>query len=249
MLLNANKNIYTQDAEEIARFSAICAEWWDESGAFKPLHQLNPTRMHFIQQTICSHFEREPTATTPLQGLKILDVGCGGGLVAEPLCRQGADVTGIDASAATIAVAQAHAQLMHLNINYKTAAVEDMDPDDRYDVITALEIVEHVSDVQGFVNACAALLKPNGLLIMSTLNRTLKSYAIAIVGAEYIMRWLPVGTHQWRKFMTPAELAQNFRHAGLVVGATRGLSFSPLSWSWSLSNDLDVNYLMAARKV
>lgn len=245
MNLNANKNIHTQDAEEIARFSAISAEWWDENGPFKPLHQLNPTRLAFIKHAITSHLQDPPSSLT---GLRILDIGCGGGLVAEPLCRLGATVVGVDASDRTIEVARAHAQLMGLDIDYRALAIEDLDADEKFDVITALEIVEHVADVQGFIDVACRLLKPNGLLILSTLNRTWKAYAVAILGAEYVMRWLPVGTHQWQKFITPAELARHVRQADMLPGMTRGLTFSPLSWSWSLTEDLDVNYLMTAVK-
>jgi 2-polyprenyl-6-hydroxyphenyl methylase/3-demethylubiquinone-9 3-methyltransferase len=230
------------DIEEIQRFSKISAQWWDEEGPFKPLHQLNPTRLIYIRKCIKTHFQRDQRSS--LEGLSILDIGCGGGLITEPLTRLGATVTGIDASAQTIEVAQAHAHLMDLSITYTCTTAEDIaSTNQQFDVVLALEIVEHVHDVPGFLATCTHLVAPGGMLILSTLNRTWKSYIVAIVGAEYILRWLPQGTHDWTKFLEPAELAHYLRPLGFSFEDLRGLSYAPLSRQWSLSSDLSVNYL------
>lgn len=244
-----NPKINTLDPEEIARFSKISAQWWDENGAFKPLHHLNPTRLDYITQQLSRHYLKNTGNLPNFQGLSILDIGCGGGLIAEPLTRLGAAVTGIDASEKTIEVASAHASLMGLDIQYNCTTAEDLaETGQQFDVVLALEIVEHVADVAGFIKTCYQLVKPGGIVIFSTLNRTLKSYAIAIVGAEYIMRWLPVGTHEWRKFLSPGELGSHMKNAGFAVQNITGMSFNPLSWSWSLSKDLDVNYFITGMK-
>ncbi|WP_010301278.1 bifunctional 2-polyprenyl-6-hydroxyphenol methylase/3-demethylubiquinol 3-O-methyltransferase UbiG [Candidatus Odyssella thessalonicensis] len=241
--------INTLDPEEIARFSKISSQWWDENGAFKPLHHLNPTRLDYITRQISYHYFKNTDKSPNFQGLSVLDIGCGGGLVAEPLTRLGAKVTGIDASEKTIEVAQAHARLMGLDINYACTTAEALaDCGQLFDIVLALEIVEHVADVAAFVATCSHLVKPGGLVIFSTINRTLKSYAIAILGAEYIMRWLPVGTHEWQKFLTPGELGSTIREAKLMINDIRGMTFNPFSWSWSLSSDLDVNYFISSHR-
>lgn len=236
----------TLDVTEIDQFSKISHDWWDEKGPFKPLHDLNPTRLRYIVETLKAHLNIPTSKEKALQDVRLLDIGCGGGLISEPMCRLGASVVGVDASEKTVQVAKAHANLMDLEIDYRCTSIEAMieNKEPLFDVILALEVVEHVADVQAFVNYCTALLKPGGALILSTLNRTWKSYAIAILGAEYIMRWLPKGTHDWNKFLTPAELATAVRNAGGAVKNVKGVSFWPLTWSWSLSDDLDVNYLM-----
>lgn len=245
----SHTQINTLDPEEIARFSKISAQWWDENGAFKPLHHLNPTRLDYITKQLSQHYFKNTDKSLNFQGLSVLDIGCGGGLIAEPLTRLGATVTGIDASEKTIEVAKAHAALMSLDINYHCTSAETLaESEQKFDAVLALEIVEHVADVAGFINTCQKLVKPGGLIIFSTINRTLKSYAIAIVGAEYVMRWLPVGTHEWRKFLTPSELGNHIRETGLMIQDIKGMSFNPLGWSWSLSSDLDVNYFITAVK-
>jgi len=232
------------DTSEIQRFSKISAQWWDENGPFKPLHQLNPTRLQYIRDCLVSHFKRDPSQDKPLSGLSILDIGCGGGLVAEPLTRLGATVTGIDASEQAIEIAKAHATLMDLPITYECASAEDLSAKGQtFDAVLALEIVEHVADVAGFLKTCTHLAGSNGAFLLSTLNRTWKSYAVAIVGAEYIMGLLPKGTHDWHKFLNPAELASHLRPLGFSFVNLTGMSYAPLKDQWHLSRDLDVNYL------
>jgi 2-polyprenyl-6-hydroxyphenyl methylase / 3-demethylubiquinone-9 3-methyltransferase len=237
------------DISEIQRFSKISSQWWDEDGPFKPLHQLNPTRLQYIRDCLIRHFQRQPSTDMPLKGLSILDIGCGGGLVAEPLTRLGASVTGIDASEQAIDVAKAHAAMMDLSITYECLSAEElMATGQTFDVVLALEIVEHVADVPGFLETCTKLVTPNGAFILSTLNRTWKSYAVAIIGAEYIMGLLPKGTHDWHKFLSPAELASHLRPLGFSFVDLKGMSYTPLKGQWYLSKDLDVNYLGYATK-
>lgn len=236
------------DQAEIARFTKDSAHWWDENGPFKPLHMLNPLRMGYIRDQAAAHFGLDDRSLSPLKGLRALDIGCGGGLVSESLARMGATVTGIDADQQAIEVAQAHADAQDLVIDYQVAAAETLGKA-RYDLVLALEIVEHVADPQSFVKTCAALCKPGGLLIMSTLNRTPQSYALGIIAAEHILRWVPQGTHDWKKFVKPSELARMMRDAGGDPFAMTGYNFNPLSGLFSLSDkDMAVNYIMAARK-
>lgn len=241
------------NAEEINRFSAIAATWWDASGPFRPLHLLNPTRLSFIRQSLLSHFYRDNLSQAcpekPFAGLKILDIGCGGGLIAEPLTRLGAQVTGIDASEKTIGVAKAHAQLMGFDIDYRCLSAEELwSQGAQFDAVLALEIVEHVDSVSDFLKTCTALTAPNGALLMSTINRTWKAWAVAIIGAEYVLRWLPKGTHTWEKFITPAELSGYLQASDFRVRRIDGLTFSPVNQKWSLTKDLDVNYLLYAHR-
>lgn len=236
------------DPAEIEKFEAMAAEWWDMEGKFKPLHMLNPTRLDYVTGQIAAEFSRDLTAPLPFKGLRILDIGCGGGLMAEPMARLGATVTGADAAPGNIAVASLHAQGQGLPIDYRATTSEALAAEGlRYDVVMALEIVEHVADPAAFVATCRDLLRPGGMLIQSTLNRTAKSFGAAIIGAEWIMRWLPKGTHDWRRFITPDELAAMTEAAGLRVVDRCGMVFNPLGWSWSLSpRDLSVNYAMTA---
>lgn len=237
------------DASEIQRFGKISPQWWDEDGPFKPLHQLNPVRVQYIRDCVVAHFHRDATKSSPLEGLSVLDIGCGGGLVAEPLARLGAAVTGIDAGSGAIDVAIAHAALMDLPIEYASIPPEEMMAQGRtFDVVLALEIVEHVADIPGFLSTCTRLVEPGGALILSTLNRTWKSYAFAIIGAEYVMRWLPKGTHDWNRFLSPAELAAHLRPFGFAFANLKGMSYCPVTRQWRLSEDLDVNYLGYAKK-
>ncbi len=235
------------DPGEIQNFSQDAAKWWDESGPFAPLHRLNPVRLSFIKEQICAHFGRDYTNLKALKGLKALDIGCGGGLVCEPLARMGADVTGIDADAVAIDVAKTHAQQSELKISYKACAAEDMNT--QFDIVTALEIIEHVTDPAAFVQSCAKLVKPGGMIVLSTLNRTPKSFLLGIVAAEYMLGWVPRGTHNWRKFIRPAELSRQCRAAGLNPHSICGLMFHPIEGKFTLSKtDLDVNYFLVATK-
>ena len=237
----------TASGEEIARFSRLADAWWDPHGEFRPLHQLNPVRVAYIRNAVARHFGLDPSATRPLAGLAVIDIGCGGGLVAEASARLGARLTGIDASAESVRVAELHARREGLDVRYRCAAPEDLASDgERFDVVLALEVVEHVADLDRFVEACAALRAPGGVMVFATLNRTLKSLALAKVGAEYVLRWLPAGTHDWRKFVRPSELAAVLRRHGLDVSDLTGVTYDPLRRSWSLSRDLDVNYMGVA---
>lgn len=237
----------TLDDAEVERFSRIAAEWWDPTGKFRPLHQIGPARMGFIRQELSQHFAR--TGLKPLGGLAALDIGCGGGLVSEPLARLGARVTGIDPSENNIKAAMAHAGPQGLDIDYQVATVEDLvSQGRRYDAVMCLEVVEHVPDAGAFVALCADLVKPGGMMVLSTINRTLKAFALAIVGAEYVLRWLPAGTHQWSRFVTPEELAAHVDRAGLVRRSLEGLVYDPLRDRWLISRDCDVNYFMSATR-
>lgn len=237
------------DPAEIAKFEAMAAEWWDPKGKFRPLHLMNPVRLDYIAAQIAAEFGRDRRGLRPFEGLRILDIGCGGGLVAEPMARLGAEVVGADAAPGNIAVASLHARQQGLDIDYRAVTAETLaDEDQRFDVVLALEIVEHVADPAAFVATCGRLLRPGGLAILSTLNRTARSFGAAIVGAEWILRWLPRGTHDWSRFITPDELTRMAGDAGLAVEDRRGMVFNPLSFGWSLSDrDLAVNYILTAR--
>lgn len=239
----------TVDPEEISRFSAMAETWWDPNGPMKPLHQLTPARMRYLKSRIVGHFGRDGQGATPLKGLSVLDIGCGGGLVAEPMARLGGAVTAVDAAGDNIRAARAHATGLGLQIDYRHDTAEALvSKGETFDVVLALEIVEHVADVGLFVTSVAKLVRPGGMVIFSTLNRTPKAWALAVFGAERVMRWLPVGTHSHAKFVKPSELAGHFRHSGLELVDLTGLVFSPLS-GWSLnSRDLDVNYFATATR-
>jgi 2-polyprenyl-6-hydroxyphenyl methylase / 3-demethylubiquinone-9 3-methyltransferase len=237
----------TLDAGEVRRFGDLATEWWDPAGKFRPLHKLGPARLAFIRQEIVRSFARPPGGLRPFQGLSVLDIGCGGGLVSEPVARLGAAVTGIDPAPENIAAAGAHASSQGMAIDYRACRVEDLVSEGRtFDGVLCLEVVEHVPDVAAFLTECAKLVRPGGLMVLSTINRTVKAYALAIVGAEYILRWLPVGTHQWERFVTPDELTRHTAAAGLAVSHREGLVYNPLTDAWSLSPDLDVNYMASA---
>lgn len=241
----------TVDADEIAKFEAMAEEWWDLEGKFKPLHMLNPYRLDYITQQIAMEFDRDTSRPLPFEGLRILDIGCGGGLLCEPMARLGAEVVGVDAAERNIPVAQVHAEASGLTIDYRhttaEALVEQGEP--LFDVVLNMEVVEHVADPLAYLTACQKLLKPGGLMICSTLNRNPKSFVMAIIGAEYVMRWLPKGTHEWQKFITPDELFDLIRNAGLDPVDRKGFQFNPLTWSWRISaRDLSVNYVTASLK-
>lgn len=245
----SRRHASTVDAAEIGRFDALAATWWDPDGPMKPLHGMNPVRLGFIRDQAALHFGIDARQMMPLRGLDVVDVGCGGGLLSEPLARMGATVTGLDPATQNIAAAKAHAARMELTIRYLPTTIEDVVAGgERFDIVMALEVVEHVADVPAFLAALSAALKPGGLLVMSTLNRSLRAYAAAIIGAEYVLRWLPKGTHDWNKFVRPDELANALEGAGLRVTDTRGMVPDPLRGGWRLSRDTAVNYIVAATK-
>jgi len=237
------------DEQELASFRAGAQEWWNPEGSFKPLHALQPVRIRYIRDHLVSHFGREGRSLTPLKGLAIADIGCGGGLLCEPLARLGATVTGVDPVADSIETARRHAEGQGLVIRYVAGTAEDLAAaGEAFDAVIAMEVVEHVPDLGAFLKACADILKPGGLLLLSTINRTARSYALAIVGAEYILRWLPKGTHRWEKFVTPDELGQALTASGLDLIETKGCVFNPLGEGWQLSSDTAVNYFAAAAR-
>lgn len=237
------------DPQEIAKFEAMAAEWWDPNGKFRPLHMLNPCRLDYIVSQIAAEFDRDPKTDRPFAGLRLLDIGCGGGLLAEPMARLGAEVVGADAAERNIPVARLHAEQSGLAIDYRHSTAEALAAaGERFDVVLNMEVVEHVADPGAYLTDCQRLLAPGGLMVCSTLNRNAKSFALAIVGAEYVMRWLPKGTHAWKKFITPDELFAMLRTAGLEPVDRKGFVFNPVTWSWSLSaRDLSVNYVTASR--
>ena len=237
----------TINQEEIQKFSKLAEEWWDVSGKFKPLHMFNPIRIEYILEKISNHFKREDEAL-PLKGLKLLDIGCGGGLIAEPMSRLGANVTGIDASLNNIKIAKSHSKKNNLKINYLNTSPEQFSNGQEFDVILNLEIIEHVEDVNLYFKSCAKLLKKNGIMFTATLNRTITSYIKAIVGAEYILRWLPIGTHDWNKFLKPKEVEKMISNLNFSILETKGLVFNPFTQKWKRSNDLSVNYIITSVK-
>ena len=238
------------DLNEVEKFSKIADEWWDLGGKFKPLHQFNPIRISYIREKIINHFSLNTKSLTPFSKLKIIDIGCGGGLISEPFANMGADVTGVDASEKNIKVAQIHAEKSGLKINYQAGSSEEFckKKPEAFDVVFALEIIEHVADVESFVNSCAKLVKPGGLLFIATMNRTLKSLATAKIGAEYILRWLPVGTHDWKKFLKPSEITNICQKDNLKLEDLRGFEYSIFNRSWKEGDNLDVNYIALYHK-
>lgn len=250
MSSTAERPTGTVDAAEVAKFEAMAAEWWDPAGKFKPLHMLNPTRLDYIARQIAAEFGRDLRIEAPFAGLRLLDIGCGGGLLSEPMARLGATVVGADAAEGNIPVARIHAAQSGLEIDYRHTTAEALaEAGEAFDVVLNMEVIEHVADPQGFLTACHALLKPGGLMLCSTLNRTPQSFAMAILGAEWILRWLPRGTHDWSKFITPEELFELIRGAGLTPVDRKGFVFNKLTWQWSLSDrDLSVNYVTAATR-
>jgi len=239
----------TIDEDEIARFSRHAGQWWDERGPMAALHKFNPVRLAYIRDRAAGHFGRDPTRLDSLAGLRMLDIGCGGGILSEPLARLGAIVVGADPAESNIAVAQHHAKQSGLKIDYRNTTAEALaEAGEVFDVVLAMEVVEHVADVGLFVDVVASMVKPGGLLFVATLNRTVKSFALAIVGAEYILRWLPRGTHQWDKFVTPNELDIAIEQSGLQIAGESGVIYNLLADRWQLSTDMDVNYMVVATK-
>ncbi len=248
--MSATQSTGTVDAAEIAKFEAMAAEWWDPNGKFKPLHMLQPCRLDYVIDQICAEYGRDPKADRPFAGLRLLDIGCGGGLLCEPMARLGAEVVGADAAARNIPVARVHAEQSGLEIDYRHTTAEDMAAaGEAFDVILNMEVVEHVSDPLAYLTACREMLKPGGLMVCSTINRNPKSYMMAIIGAEHVMRWLPKGTHEWNKFITPDELFALLTQAGLDPVDRKGFVFNPVAWSWRISDkDLSVNYVTSSLK-
>jgi 2-polyprenyl-6-hydroxyphenyl methylase/3-demethylubiquinone-9 3-methyltransferase len=239
----------TVDQDEVARFSRLAGEWWDPRGPMAALHKFNPVRLAYIRDRSAEHFGRDARSLDSLAGLRLLDIGCGGGILCEPLARLGASVLGADPAAKNIAVARAHAARAGLAIDYRDTTVEALaEAGESFDVVLAMEVVEHVTDVGLFIGCAAAMVKPGGLLFVATLNRTAKSFALAIVGAEYILRWLPRGTHQWDKFVTPNELEIAIEQGGLRISGETGVIYNLIGDRWQLSRDMDVNYMVVAEK-
>lgn len=239
----------TIDPAEVARFEAIAETWWDPAGPMKVLHRFNPVRLAYLRDEACRRFGRDPRSVRSLEGLSILDVGCGGGVLSEPLARLGARVTGLDPAPTNIAVAKLHAERAGVEVDYRNETVEAVVArGETFDMVLAMEVVEHVADVDAFVSACAKAVKPGGGLAMATLNRTLRSFAFAIVGAEYLLGWLPKGTHEWDKFVTPEELTGSLAKAGFAIKDMTGVVYNPLKDSWSLSQDMAVNYMLVAER-
>ncbi|HEY1709692.1 MAG TPA: bifunctional 2-polyprenyl-6-hydroxyphenol methylase/3-demethylubiquinol 3-O-methyltransferase UbiG [Rhizomicrobium sp.] len=235
------------DPAEIAKFSAMADEWWDPTGKFAPLHKFNPVRLQFIRETAAAHFGRPTKALRPFEGLSLLDIGCGGGLLSEPVARMGFETLGVDPSQKNISIAAAHAAKSGAGPSYRATTAETLADEGRvFDVVLNMEVVEHVSDLAGYLAVCATLVKPGGLMFVATLNKTLKSLALAKIGAEYILGWLPRGTHDWNRFAEPARLQAILKGSGLNILKRQGIVFNPLSWDWVLSSDLDVNYMLVA---
>lgn len=244
-------NAKSVNPDEIAHFSSMAETWWDPKGPFKPLHQLNPTRIAFIKDQICSHFGLDVKGEKPLSGLRILDIGCGGGLLCEPMARLGAEIVGADAAIKNIKTASLHADQMGLDIDYRYISAEELSAQgEKFDVILNMEVIEHVADISSFLTACHHMLKKDGCMTISTLNRTLKSWAMAIAGAEYILRWLPKGTHDWQKFLKPSEICDLCQASGFNITTIKGMVYNPIKASWSLDDhDFSVNYVALAVKL
>ncbi|RST86124.1 bifunctional 2-polyprenyl-6-hydroxyphenol methylase/3-demethylubiquinol 3-O-methyltransferase UbiG [Aquibium carbonis] len=239
----------TIDAAEVERFSMMAAEWWDPKGKFKPLHKFNPVRLAYIRDRVAEQFGRDPHSSRPFDGLRFLDIGCGGGLLCEPMARLGATVVGADASETNIEVARLHAAQSGVSIDYRATTAEDLaDAGEQFDVILNMEVVEHVADVPLYLAKCAQMVKPGGIMFVATINRTLKALGLAIVGAEYVLRWLPRGTHQYEKLVRPDELEQALSESGMTIIDRTGVSYNPLADRWQKSRDLDVNYMVLAHK-
>ncbi|MEM6615522.1 MAG: bifunctional 2-polyprenyl-6-hydroxyphenol methylase/3-demethylubiquinol 3-O-methyltransferase UbiG [Pseudomonadota bacterium] len=239
----------TRDEAEVSKFEALASEWWNPTGKFRTLHKFNPVRLTFIRDEVCAHFDRSPRDRQPFKGLRILDIGCGGGLLSEPMARLGAEVIGADAAARNIEIAKIHAERSGVAVDYRATIAEALNAaGEKFDVILNMEVVEHVADVDLFMTQCAAMVKPGGLMFVATLNRTPKSFALAIVGAEYVLKWLPRGTHEWDKFVTPDELETALDKGDMDVVSETGVAYNLLADTWDRSSDMDVNYMVLATK-
>ncbi|HWU61623.1 MAG TPA: bifunctional 2-polyprenyl-6-hydroxyphenol methylase/3-demethylubiquinol 3-O-methyltransferase UbiG [Ensifer sp.] len=239
----------TIDQAEVDRFTAMAAEWWNPTGKFKPLHKFNPVRIRYIRDKAAAHFGRDANSHKPLEGLRVLDIGCGGGLLSEPMARMGATVIGADASERNIGIASTHAAQTGVTVDYRAVTAEQLAADgERFDIILNMEVVEHVSDVDFFITTCASMVKPGGMMFVATINRTMKAMALAIIGAEHVLRWLPKGTHQYEKLVRPEELEKPLNASGMQIDERTGVFFNPLMNQWNLSKDMDVNYMMLATR-
>jgi len=245
----ANETAASVDPAEIAKFSAMAEEWWDPAGKFAPLHKFNPCRLAYVRNAAAEHFGRDPRAIAPFAGLSLLDIGCGGGLLSEPMSRLGFTVLGVDPSPRNVGIAQAHASRSRATVTYRSSSAEALVAEGHaFHVLLNMEVVEHVADLGGYLAACAQLVRPGGLMFVATLNKTLKSLALAKIGAEYILGWLPRGTHDWSKFVEPERLRGLLEESGLKPLKTQGVAFNPLTWDWQLSSDVDVNYMIVATR-
>ncbi|MGY6708205.1 MAG: bifunctional 2-polyprenyl-6-hydroxyphenol methylase/3-demethylubiquinol 3-O-methyltransferase UbiG [Rhizobiaceae bacterium] len=239
----------TIDRDEVERFSALAAEWWNPNGKFRPLHKFNPVRLAYIRDQVATHFGRDPRAAKPFDGLRILDIGCGGGLLCEPMARLGAQVVGVDASETNIEVARLHAEQGRVKVDYRASTAEELaDAGETFDVILNMEVVEHVADVDFFIAKCAQMVKPGGIMFVATINRTLKALGLAIIGAEYVLRWLPRGTHEYSRLVRPEELEKALNAADMSIIDRSGVTYNPLTDQWGRSRDMDVNYMVLAHK-
>jgi 2-polyprenyl-6-hydroxyphenyl methylase/3-demethylubiquinone-9 3-methyltransferase len=244
-----NTGATTIDESEVDRFSRMAADWWNPTGKFKPLHKFNPVRLSYIRQTVIEHFGLDAGTARPFDGLRLLDIGCGGGLLSEPMARLGAEVVGADASETNIEIARLHAGQSGLDIDYRATTSEALEAaGESFDVVLNMEVVEHVSDVDLYMKSCAAMVRPGGLMVVATINRTMKAYGLAIIGAEHILRWLPKGTHQYEKLVTPQELEDALAGTGVDIVRRTGVSFNPLADEWRQSRDMDVNYMVVAER-
>lgn len=240
----------TIDDAEVARFSAMADEWWNPIGKFKPLHKFNPVRLKYIKEQVCKKFDRDITSSSAFNGLRILDIGCGGGLLCEPMARLGAEIVGVDASETNIEIAKLHAKRSNLQIDYRADTAESLaEKGEQFDIVLNMEVVEHVADVPLFMQATSSMVKPNGLMFVATINRTLKAFALAIVGAEYVLKWLPQGTHTYEKLVRPPELEAPLKAAGLQIIDRLGVSYNPITDTWNQSKDMDVNYMLLAERL
>ncbi len=239
----------TIDQAEVDRFTAMAAEWWNPSGKFKPLHKFNPVRIRYIRDKAAAHFGRDANSHKPLEGLRVLDIGCGGGLLSEPMARMGATVIGADASERNIGIASTHAAQTGVTVDYRAVTAEQLASEgEKFDIILNMEVVEHVADVDFFITTCASMVKPGGMMFVATINRTMKAMALAIIGAEHVLRWLPKGTHQYEKLVRPEELEKPLTASGMQIDERTGVFFNPLMNQWNLSKDMDVNYMMLATR-
>ncbi|NWH07576.1 MAG: bifunctional 2-polyprenyl-6-hydroxyphenol methylase/3-demethylubiquinol 3-O-methyltransferase UbiG [Alphaproteobacteria bacterium] len=250
MTAKAKASATTIDPAEIERFAARAAEWWDPKGKFAPLHKLNPVRLAYIRECAAARFDRDAKALRPFAGLRLLDIGCGGGLLSEPMARMGFDVVAADAAEANVKTAMAHAADQGLDIDFRVSTAEEIaSAGESFDVILNMEVIEHVSDVDLFFRTCASMIRPGGMMMMATLNRTMKAYALAVIGAEYVLGWLPRGTHDWRRFITPAEMRRLAGENGLKVKDLCGVSYFPLGDEWHRTADTGVNYMMCLERI
>lgn len=239
----------TIEAAEVERFTAMADEWWDPKGKFKPLHKFNPVRLAYIRNAVISHFKLDETAREPFKGLRLLDIGCGGGLLCEPMTRLGATVVGADAGEKNVQIAKNHAERVELEIDYRATTSEALaEQGEQFDIVLNMEVIEHVNDIQLYLESCAALVKPGGIMFVATINRTFKAYALAIVGAEHVLRWLPKGTHTYDKFVTPEEITSILKRNNMQIKERSGVSYVPLEDKWKRSKDLSVNYMLLAEK-